>query len=1028
MGQEGCKDKKGLSNTVKQKSLRKKSEKKCKNIEKNNKNENNNKKDKMDNKKTPVTKQSIPCLYTNTDCLTNKMRELKVILNDLVEKPLIIGITEVKPKNQRYVITKAEISLPDYDMFHCNLQNNKGRGIVLYVHKCLRAIEKDSQSDYEESVWAEIKLKGKDKLLVGCIYRSPSSLEQNSKNLNSLLMSKAREKYTHFLIMGDFNYPAIDWKSCTTSKNIESKEFQFIETLRDIYMYQHITEPTRGRGTDEPSTLDLIMTNEIGMIPGVEISSPIGKSDHSVIIFTFLCYWEMDTQKRIKKLYNKADIPKMKEMLTLDWEDEFSGYENNVNGKWAAFRNKLIEVENTCIPKKVISQNTRNKCLPLDEKTRMKIRKKHRCWQRYMETKDGSRYREFCRLRNQVRNLTRKAQRVFEKQIAKDAKKNPKAFWSYVKAKSKTRDGVSDLEKDDGTLTENDQEKAEALSKCFSSVFTQENMENMPEIEQKHISHLLTDLEITRETILKKIKALKVNKSPGPDCIHPKILVELSEELATPLLMIFEQSLQSKKLPDEWKWANISAIFKKGSRKDPLNYRPVSLTSIVCKIMEQIIRDHIIEHMRKNKLFSNKQFGFISGRSTTIQLLNVLDKWTKKIDEGFSLDVIYMDFMKAFDKVPHQRLLAKVKSYGIVGKVHGWIQDFLENRKQCVVVNGCTSSSTEVTSGIPQGSVLGPLLFVIYINDLPENVKSDVYMFADDTKIFRTIKTSEDNTKLQRDLEKLQTWSENWQLKFHPHKCKVMTVGKAQNYSYRYHMKEEEKEVNLHHVEFEKDIGLVVDRKLNFEKHISEKVNKANSIVGLIRRTYEYLDEESFLLLYKALVRPHIEYANACWSPYKRKDIDEVENVQRRATRLIPSLRHLDYEQRLRKLKLPTLVYRRLRGDMIELYKIHKGLYDEEIVNFLTPGISNNTRGHVHRLYLKYARLNVRKNFFGIRCVSIWNNLPKAVVNAPSVKSFEGRLDKFWSREEIKYNHKAEFVKGNRMRLAEELDIEAELT
>ena len=213
---------------------------------------------------------------------------------------------------------------------------------------------------------------------------------------------------------------------------------------------------------------------------------------------------------------------------------------------------------------------------------------------------------------------------------------------------------------------------------------------------------------------------------------------------------------------------------KKGSRKKAGNYRPISLTSIVCKTMEHCVRNHIVNHTMVNNLFSSQQYGFVKGRSTVLQLLNVMDVWTNAIDKGDSIDTVYLDFTKAFDKVPHNRLMSKMNSIGFNTETLHWIKAFLSDRVQQVCINGANSTWKPVTSGIPQGSVLGPILFVLYINDLPSNILSDVYMFADDTKIFNIIKSPEDQEILQKDLGSLSVWSDKWLLKFHPEKCKVM--------------------------------------------------------------------------------------------------------------------------------------------------------------------------------------------------------------------------------------------------------------
>ena len=350
-----------------------------------------------------------------------------------------------------------------------------------------------------------------------------------------------------------------------------------------------------------------------------------------------------------------------------------------------------------------------------------------------MGTRDGKKYEEFCRARNQVRHITRKAKIAFEKSIANDVKDNPKKFWQYTKSKTKTRSKIPDLEtkdQDGRTQTaETSEEKAEVLKSYFSSVFTKEPDGELPEFKDREVDKKLENLEITTEDVKKKLDKLNTAKSKGPDCLHPRVLRETSSELAAPLANIYNSSIASGVLPDDWKKANISAIFKKGVKKDPSNYRPVSLTSITCKILESFIRDEVYKHIKRNKLFSKKQFGFISGRSTTLQLLTVLEDWTKILDTDGTINNIYMDFMKAFDKVPHQRLLHKVNKYGISGKILNWIKSFLTGRKQRVTIEGEFSGWADVDSGIPQGSVLGPLLFVIYINDLPEEVSEGTKIF-----------------------------------------------------------------------------------------------------------------------------------------------------------------------------------------------------------------------------------------------------------------------------------------------------------
>ena len=335
-----------------------------------------------------------------------------------------------------------------------------------------------------------------------------------------------------------------------------------------------------------------------------------------------------------------------------------------------------------------------------------------------------------------------------------------------------------------------------------------------------------------------------------------------------------------------------------------------------------------------------------------------------------------------------------------------WIESFLANRKQRVLVNGLSSDWRDVESGIPQGSVLGPILFVVYINDLPDVIKhgSIPYLFADDTKVYHIIYCTKDCENLQKDIRAMQEWSEKWLLCFHSEKCKCIRIGSTEVNMVTYHLKEGQKGVEFK--DHEKDIGVVIDNKLSFEKHISEKVNKANSIMGVIRRTFECLDQKTFKLLYTSLVRPHLEYANQVWNPYLKKHIDLLENVQRRSTKLIPGLSNFSYTERLKILNLPSLAYRRTRGDMIEMYKILSGKYDPEVSNFIQLRQDSCTRGHRYKIFKKRPRLNIRKYSFCVRTVELWNGLPNRVVEANTVRTFELRLDKLWRDQPQRFQYR----------------------
>ena len=724
--------------------------------------------------KNNINISNLKCLYTNCDSLINKFDEFKIRVNDY--KPHIICLTEVKPKNCRYEVLSAEIQLEGYEMFD-NLEQ-QGRGIVIYVKSFLKASEITDVSEFNENIWIDIKLKGSDRLAVGCVYRSPSPNTDNDA-LNMMLKDMSQRNYTHIVVNGDFNLPNINWQTWSTSGNENSKEFKFLETVRDCFWYQKIDIPTRARVESTPNILDLILTNNEEYVSDIIDQSPLGKSDHSVLIYNIRCYVDRESYRKEKVFYEKGNYSAMKDELNMiDWELEFEKYRSDVNSQWRFFLGVINKLSEIYIPRQMRNNQNNKGNMPLGKETLVKIKKKHKLWKKFCETKDGKIHQEYCRARNVAKNAVNRARKDYEKSIAKQIKSNPKKHWQYIKNKSKAKVGITNLLTDPkdpkSKATDSDEEKAQVLSDYFSSVFVNEPKGSVPTLPELEVKYTMPELIITKDSVYKLMKNLNVSKSFGPDKLHPILLKELSQEISEPLQIIFNNTIKYNILPDDWKKANITAIFKKGKRNLASNYRPVSLTSIVCKIMEKIVRDHIITHMKNNKLFSSKQYGFINGRSTVLQLLNVLDKWTEVIDQGFAVDCVYMDFMKAFDTVPHRRLLGKMRSYKIDTKVISWVQDFLSQRVQQVVVNGCTSKWAKVTSGIPQGSVLGPLLFVIYINDLPDNVKSEPLLFADDTKLYKIIKTEADKQTLQQDVYKLQNWSKRWLLKFHPDKSYLM--------------------------------------------------------------------------------------------------------------------------------------------------------------------------------------------------------------------------------------------------------------
>ena len=452
-------------------------------------------------------------------------------------------------------------------------------------------------------------------------------------------------------------------------------------------------------------------------------------------------------------------------------------------------------------------------------------------------------------------------------------------------------------------------------------------------------------------------------------------------------------SLKEGVVPFEWKEANIIPLFKKGSRNKSENYRPVSLTSVICKLLERLIKDHMVDFLVKHKLLNSSQHGFLKARSCLTNMLCFLEEITKWIDVGSPVDIIYLDFQKGFDKVPHQRLLLKLKAHCIGDSITDWIEQWLTDRRQRVVVDGEVSNWKSVLSGVPQGSVLGPILFLIYINDLDDSITSNVLKFADDTKLFRKVNTDGDKQHLQNDLDRLVKWSEKWQMLFNFGKCKCLHTGHG-NLNVNYKMGATVLGTTIK----EKDLGVTISADMKVSEQCGIAASKGNQILGLIRRNITYKGKKLIIPLYKAIVRPHLEYCIQAWRPYRKKDIDTLERIQRRATKMIPELRDLSYEERLKECSLTTLETRRLRRDQIEVFKILNGYENIDRNMFFSLKKDSRTRGHEVKLVKDQCRLDIRKHSFSQRTINEWNKLSTDCVTASSVNMFKNKVDTYLRR------------------------------
>ena len=934
-------------------------------------------------------------VYTNIDGLVSKLNELKDYIR--VEKPQIVCLTETKLNSK---IKNETLNLPDYNIWRKDRQNKSGGGVMMLTRKDL-LIKEMQFNTFENVELLSVEVGTKEgAVTVAALYMPPKTRAWNDNEYSELVSNTVRsirsmlqiveDKSKDVVLVGDFN-SSNDWMNLEVRGTEHQWNWELMELAQDFLLTQHIRSCTRARGRDQPSLLDLLFTRQENQIENIDYEPPLGKSDHVVIKWDFIVKYdviEAEYNEGKKINYKKGNYQELRRHFKdVDWRKALE--DGNLNNKYANFCDIYNAAINIFIPQKKMEtwkekQWFNAKCK--EAKSRRDV-----LWNRFRRHGGQRAYSNYKKARNEYTRIRREAQIDHEKDIVNKCQSQPKLFYKYVKGKIKVTDKIQSI-MDEGKSFSNEEDICEIFNKKFQSVFTKEN-EFSGVAGSRKISPRLDSIVISKRMIEKELKSLDRNKACGPDEISSWVLKECAEELSGPLKIIFEESLSQGKLPDCWKWANIVPLYKKGSKENPLNYRPVSLTSVVSKILERLIRKQWVDYLEENELVTQKQFGFRKGRSCVTNLLSFYTRVSESIQERDGwVDSIYLDFKKAFDRVPHRRLIWKIRNNGgIQGKVLQWMEDFLSNRKMRTVLRGRYSSWLEITSGVPQGSVLAPIMFMIYINDLQEKVDENSYinMFADDAKIQRIVVKEDCCRKLQDDLDKLHSWSKTWQMEFNVDKCHVIKFGKSEkrpvwNYTLGNDV--------LMESEKEKDLGVVINKKLSPEDHINEKVRGAYALLANMKVAFTYVDAEMVKKIITSFIRPTLEYAAVVWSPHLKKHVNKLEKVQRAVTRWVPELRGLSYEERLEKLQLTKLEDRRTRGDMIMLFKCLTGREKVDMDGSFELS-KTNLRGHSMKLVKRRGDKDVHKYSFPNRAIDQWNSLPEEVVCAQSIHKFKEKYD-----------------------------------
>lgn len=805
---------------------------------------------------------------------------------------------------------------------------------------------------------------------------------------------KNRFRNSKFTVAGDFNLPDIDWNKTIINGYRYSTEVNnfFLESFFDLGLEQINTNPTR-----RSNILEIYLTNNVGNVSEVKTVPGVGDHESALLVTTRTTIFRRKKTKRKIFLWKSADHSSIRKQCK-DFASCFIKHHSSldpIEKLWNCIKSSLNTIINDNVDTKITSSNWSKPWIT--PRVRKLIRKKKKWYNKMKSCPNSERVsNKYHCIKKETQREIRKEHNKYVNDIICDNKENNKRLYAYIKHKNQgNHSGIEELEDRQGKIHQEPSAKAKILNDQFCSVFSDPSRP-ATQINKEKLPSTMEEIQVNAKGVNKLLKNINIHKSSGPDGIPGIILKNNADELTPVFTILYQASLNQGVVPDDWKNANITPLFKKGNKKEPENYRPVSLTSISCKLLEHIIHSSIMRYLDTHSILNDAQHGFRKKRSCESQLITTCSDFVDAIEKNLQIDAIFLDFSKAFDKVHHKSLLLKLDHLGIRGKTLKWIESFLIGRKQKVLVEGKESSSREVQSGVPQGTVLGPLLFLIYINDMSDNLSDGtrLRLFADDSMLYRVISTPDDSKILQNDLNTLQEWEKSWKMEFHPKKCQVIRITHKRQFiksNYFIH------NTQLTETNTAKYLGIMIDNKMSWDSQVDSVCSKANRTLAFIRRNLKSCPKDVKTKCYNTYVRPITEYCSSVWDPFTKKNIQKLENIQRRAARFIHN--NYDYHDSVTKLllemKWTPLEERRARSKMTIVHKAINENINIPIENFrINP---NKTRSGGINYVIPRSRTNTHINSFYPSSIRLWNSLPDNIKDG-SLERFKNGLENYTIR------------------------------
>ncbi len=932
--------------------------------------------------------RNISICHSNIQCLRNKMSH---VATDLGSKFDVITLSEtwLRPEDN-----DKNFQLDGYQAVH-RKDRSIGTvgygGVLAWVSNSIACKRRsDLEHDEIEAMWLELS-PSNNKIFLCVLYRPPTANSSVWDLLQESFDTVQSNYNCKLMIIGDIN------------ADFHTRAGKALLNFADSNNLSiHNNEPTRIT-TDTATVLDQCLSNFPTLVSESQILPPVASSDHCVLAVT--CNFKMKmpvAYKRTMWSFDRGNYDAYRnEIKNTDWEQCFCKelFDVVVN----SWTEKILMIARKHIPNKIVTVRPRDKPW-YNAHLRLLQRQKKRLFNIFRKYRTQENWIRFKDIRSFYNVELKRTKDVYEQkrndELAKNENRNSKKWWKLIKEatqESGTYECIPPMKMNNEYIT-NDEAKANLINDDFVSIASVDDnhVDDLPRGRLVEPENAFFELVITEEDVTDQLSNLDTSKAYGPDAISPRLLKEGGQPMARLLHRLFTLSLTKCEFPTSWKSANVIPLYKKGDKDLVSNYRPISLLSSVSKVFEKIVFKYVYNYFKDNYIISDFQSGFLPGRSTTTQLIEVYHKFCKAVDDGKEVRVIFLDIAKAFDKVWHRGLLHKLHKAGIDGKLLDWFSSYLSSRRQKVVVNGQSSNWRPISAGVPQGSVLGPLLFLLYINDLAFEVKyCNIRFFADDTCLFIEVDNRDGTAaKLNEDLEKINRWSQKWLVKFSPEKTKSLIISnKNDRFSNPAIMFNNTlvSEVTCHTY-----LGLKFSYNLRWNAHIDVICTKARRRLNMMLPLKYKLDRKSLEVMYKSFVRPVMEYGIVVWGGTYDSNIVKLEQINVDALRLITGATARSNIAKLySETSMNSIMDRRDKAILTMFYKTNHSQVPDYLRELLPSSNQNNLRYTFRNNYqfkLPFARLESFRRSFIPYSIKLWNALTVDGQNKNSLHEFKSYL------------------------------------